>query len=149
MTGTVVFYERPGCLSNARQKALLVARGHHLTVRDLLSEPWIPERLRPFFGERPVTAWFNPSAPRVKSGEVRPGMLDEKAALSLMVAEPLLIRRPLMEICAAPGAAVERACGFEAGPELDSLGVELGPAEDLQSCSNLAADARCPYPGGT
>jgi nitrogenase-associated protein len=140
MTASFVFYEKPGCLSNARQKAPLGARGHRLAVRDLLSEPWTPER--------PVAEWFKPSAPRVKSGEVRPADLDNATALALMVSEPILIRRALMEVCAALGAAVVRTCGFEAGHVLASLGIELGLTEDVQSCANPAGDAHCPYPGG-
>src|SRR5208337_1461044 len=93
----VVFWEKPGCAGNARQKALLAASGHTLDVRNLLSERWEPLQLREFFGTRPVGEWFNRSSPRLKSGEIRPEGLDEEAALALMVADPLLIRRPLME----------------------------------------------------
>jgi nitrogenase-associated protein len=95
---TVLFWEKPGCAGNARQKALLVASGHAVVARDLRAEPWTAERLRPFFGDRPVAAWFNRTSPRVKSGEVRPELLDEAAALALMLADPLLIRRPLMRV---------------------------------------------------
>ncbi len=103
----VTFWEKPGCAGNARQKALLRASGHTLDVRNLLQEPWSAERLRGFFGGRPVSDWFNRSSPRVSSGEVQPGQLDEAAALALMLADPLLIRRPLME------SAGRREAGFE------------------------------------
>jgi nitrogenase-associated protein len=140
----VVFYEKPGCLSNARQKALLQALGHRLTVRDLLAEPWTTERLRGFFGDRPVADWFNYTAPRVKSGEVMPAALDADEALALMVADPILVRRPLLEL---PGL---KACGFESGPVLAALGVALGPGEDYQACSHPRAspgiEASCPEP---
>ena len=69
---TLTFYEKPGCQGNARQKALLRAAGHQLHVRNLLTEPWTPERLRQFFGALPVAQWFNRNAPAVKSGEVNP-----------------------------------------------------------------------------
>jgi nitrogenase-associated protein len=128
----LVFYEKPGCVSNARQKSLLVGIGHYLEVRNLLTEPWTAARLRPFFGTRPVSEWFNPTAPRLRSGEVRPVELSEAQALALMVADPLLIRRPLIE----GGGLCE--CGFEPGPLLEALGVVLAPGEDLQSCSRLA-----------
>ena len=62
----VVFYEKPGCGGNARQKALLRQSGHELDVRDLLSAPWTGETLRSFFGARPVAEWFNGASPRVK-----------------------------------------------------------------------------------
>jgi len=141
MSNTVVFYEKPGCLTNAKQKELLRAFGHRLDVRNLLAEPWSPERLRPFFGERPVPEWFNPTAPRVKSGGVRPQELDEVQALELMVDDPLLIRRPLMETGAG------RCSGFEPRVVLALLGVEPSVAEGLQSCSKPRPDAWCEPPG--
>jgi nitrogenase-associated protein len=94
----VIFYEKPGCGGNARQKALLVSSGHEFDVRNLLAEPWTAERLQPFFGSRPVAEWFNASAPRVKSGEIDPGALSPEAALALMLADPILIRRPLLKV---------------------------------------------------
>ncbi len=131
----VIFWEKPGCAGNARQKALLAASGHTLDVRNLLSEHWTAERLRGFFGARPAAEWFNLSSPRVKSGEVRPGELDEAAALAVMLVDPLLIRRPLMEAggrceagfepervrawigLAEPRVPVTDACPREAGGE--------------------------------
>ena len=79
-------------------------------VRNLLAEPWDAECLRSFFAGRPVTEWFNRSSPRIKSGEVTPEALNGAQALALMLADPLLIRRPLME------ANGRREAGFE--PEL-------------------------------
>jgi len=142
MSGTpVLFYEKPGCVSNDRQKALLQEKGHFLEVRDLLSEPWTPESLRPFFGERPINEWFNPTAPRIKSGELVPTRLDEATALARMVEDPLLIRRPLMDTVAG------FSCGFEPGPVLDYLGVAFEPGQDLQSCSKPGSNQRCEPPG--
>ncbi|HEY0330016.1 MAG TPA: ArsC/Spx/MgsR family protein [Rhodopseudomonas sp.] len=94
----VTFYEKPGCGGNARQKALLIASGHDIEVRNLLQQPWSAATLRPFFGDKPVADWFNASSPRVKSGEVKPAESSAEAALALMVADPLLIRRPLMQV---------------------------------------------------
>jgi nitrogenase-associated protein len=54
--------------------------------------------LRPFFSDLPVAQWFNPSAPKIKSGAVDPSKLDAQTALDMMIVEPLLIRRPLMEV---------------------------------------------------
>ena len=95
---TITFYEKPGCINNTRQKALLTAAGHVLDVHNLLTTAWTPERLRPFFGDLPVVDWFNRTAPQVKSGEVNPDMLDEATALQLMIENPILIRRPLMQV---------------------------------------------------
>jgi nitrogenase-associated protein len=137
---SVLFYEKPGCLSNAKQKALLVSLGHRLTVRNLLAEPWTGERLRPFFGALPVPEWFNSSAPRIKQGEVRPETLDESTALALMLDDPLLIRRPLIESEYGCG------CGFEPSRLLTALGVTLSNDQDLQSCSRSGPDPRCALP---
>ncbi len=140
MTATVVFYEKPGCLTNAKQKEALRALGHRLEVRNLLAEAWTVVSLRRFFGDRPVAEWFNPMAPRVKTGVVRPHELDEARALDLMIADPMLIRRPLLETDAG------MCCGFEPGPALDSLGLYLRPSQDMQSCSRPGPDARCEPP---
>jgi nitrogenase-associated protein len=104
----IVFYEKPGCGGNARQRALLEAAGHTLQRRSLLSEPWRRESLLAFLSPLPVDQWFNRAAPRVKSGEVVPETLDAEAALALLLAEPLLIRRPLMQ---RPDG--QRLVGFE------------------------------------
>jgi nitrogenase-associated protein len=94
----VIFYEKPGCKGGVKQKVLLTAAGHEVVAHSLLAEPWTTERLRSFFGDRPVVEWFNPSAPRIKSGEVVPEKIDAQTALSLMLQDPLLIRRPLIEV---------------------------------------------------
>jgi nitrogenase-associated protein len=81
----VIFYEKPGCINNSKQKALLTAAGHQLEIHNLLTTPWTAATLRPFFGFLPVADWFNPSAPRVKSGEINPQTVDEATALNLMI----------------------------------------------------------------
>ena len=93
----IVFYEKPGCVNNTRQKALLAQAGHEVEARNLLEYPFSAATLRPFFGARPLAEWFNPSAPRLKNGEVQPDRLDETTALQAMLADRLLIRRPLIE----------------------------------------------------
>ena len=51
-----------------------------------------------FFAELPVAEWLNLAAPRVKSGEIVPDSLDVEQALAMLLAEPLLIRRPLIQV---------------------------------------------------
>lgn len=94
----VIFYSKPGCKGGTRQKVLLTAAGHEVVAYDLLTEPWTVERLRSFFGDRPVSDWFNPSSPKIKSGEIVPQNLDEQTAVFLMLRDPLLIRRPLIQV---------------------------------------------------
>jgi len=135
----IIFWEKPGCAGNARQKALLLASGHTLEVRNLLAEPWDATRLRSFFAGRAVSEWFNRSSPRIKSGEVIPEALNESQALALMLAEPLLIRRPLME------ASGRREAGFE--PERVSawIGLKDTPVPVTDKCVRETALARGEY----
>jgi len=135
---TVTFYEKPGCGTNARQKQALAAAGHTLVVKSLLAEPWTAARLRGFFGDAPVAAWFNPAAPHVKSGAVDPAAVGADAAIAMMLAEPLLIRRPLVE---ADGL---RCAGFDREPVLSLLGLPEPGA--LEGCSRPHAHTPCPEP---
>jgi len=138
----LIFYEKPGCVGNAMQRKALLDQGVRFQVRDLLSEPWDARRLRPFFGDKPVSRWFNETAPEVKSGEVAIGRLSEEEALELMVVRPILIRRPLLEY----GGLTQS--GFEAGPVLTALGVTLEEGEALQSCPmrDSEEDSSCETP---
>ena len=116
----VIFHGKPGCQGNARQVQVLRASGHDVVVRDLLAEPWTEDRLRSYFGDRPAAEWFNRSAVRVKNGEIVPERLDEAEAMALLLADPLLIRRPLIE------AAGQRHAGWE--PERIAAWIGLGEA---------------------
>jgi nitrogenase-associated protein len=125
----VHLYEKPGCLGNKRQREILLDAGHIVFVHDLLRQPWSeqPDKLRSFFGNLPVADWFNRNAPAIKNGEVQPETLDEARAIALMVADPLLIRRPLLEVDG------RRRAGFDAGEVEAWLEVDVGET-DLESC---------------
>lgn len=138
---TVIFYEKPGCGNNTKQKVWLAASGHTVLAKNLLTEKWTAERLRPFFGELPVAQWFNPAAPRVKSGEVDPTAYDAQTALDLMLAEPLLIRRPLMEV------EGELRVGFDADAVRAWIGLNNAkPQGDIEACPKNHQANPCPTP---
>jgi nitrogenase-associated protein len=125
----VIFYEKPGCINNAKQKALLWAAGHEVIAYNLLKTPWTVATLRPFFCDRAVSEWFNRTAPRIKSGEVVPEQLSSETALALMIQDPLLIRRPLIQV------GDEYQSGFDR-TKLDAW-IGLAPPslfEDLETC---------------
>lgn len=126
----IIFWEKPGCKGNTRQKEILIASGHTLDVRNLLTEAWTTKTLARFFGQRPVAEWFNPTNPRVKAGEVVPDQLDAVTALTLMVAEPLLIVRPLMQ---SEGA---RLAGFDVQQVHNWIGLNLASVgeRDPKNC---------------
>lgn len=120
----VIFYGKPGCGGNERQLELLRAAGHEVEVRDLLTHPWTVEALLPFLAGAPVPEWFNRTAPRVKSGEVAPERLQAAEALALLLAEPGLIRRPLLQV------GSRREVGFLAAVVGEWIGLEpLEPAD--------------------
>lgn len=125
----VLFYEKPGCINNTRQKVLLAAAGHTVQARSLLTEPWTSDRLRAFFGQLPVAQWFNLSSPRIREGEVDYEHLSDGEALRLMLADPLLIRRPLMEVDGV------RRVGFDPAAVENWIGLkQAASGQDLERC---------------
>ena len=144
----IIFYEKPGCGGNARQRNALQIAGHTLERRDLLRAPWTRAALLQFLAPLPVTDWFNRAAPRVKSGAVQPTMLDADQALTLLLAEPLLIRRPLMQ------RADDQTChvGFDTEAVNAWVGLGTNPASSaltatahsLEGCAS--ATERCAEP---
>lgn len=107
MKKLVVFYEKPFCAANAKQKEILRQSGCTLIERNLLEHGLDAEALRSFMGDKTVGEWFNPAAPAIKNGEIFPETLDETSAMELLMSNPILIRRPLMVI------GSEKLCGFD------------------------------------
>lgn len=142
----VFFYTKIGCMTSTKQIDLLRQSGHEVEVRDLLAHPWQPEELLSYFGDMPVKLWFNPNAPRVKSGEIVPACYNSSAALKMMLDDHLLIRRPLME------TGGDRMCGFDPAKVHAWLGLAgsdeaISNSADYQTCSQptLSSDtAVCP-----
>jgi nitrogenase-associated protein len=133
----VVFYEKPGCINNTRQKKLLFRAGHRVIERNLLQHEWTTLELRRYFGSLPVSQWFNRSAPAIKDGQVNPEQMDEQLALKLMLADPLLIRRPLMQVdneymVGFDSDAVHQWIGLPIDAEEKPEGKKVQP--DLESC---------------
>ena len=90
------FYEKPGCINNTKQKLLLSEKGYNLHVHNIFTEKWTKERLIVFFAGLPVSQWFNYSAPRIKSGEINPQSMNIDEALTEMISDNYLIKRPLL-----------------------------------------------------
>lgn len=135
---TVIFYEKPDCANNRRQKKLLTEAGHTVIAKSILEQPWTLETLRPFFGDLAVRDWFNYGAPAIKYAEIEPEKLDENQALALMLATPLLIRRPLMQV------GDEYRAGFDTEKVAAWLGLTaLKTAADLETCPRSATKGEC------
>ena len=131
----VIFYEKPGCINNTKQKMMLLEAGHNLKIFSLLTYHWNKEELRSFFEGLPLPQWFNPTAPAIKKGEIKPDELTEDSALNAMLKDPLLIRRPLIE---ANGI---RICGFD-NPLVEELTNHTDVSHVL-SCPNAAKQQNC------
>ena len=135
---TITFYEKLRCINNTRQKKLLATAGHQVVAKNLLTEAWQPERLRSFFGELAVRDWFNYSAPAIKHGEIEPDKLTDHEALALMLENPLLIRRPLMQV----GDSL--MAGFDQQAVDNWIGLQkIEAASDLESCPRTLAQPSC------
>lgn len=138
----LVFFEKPGCGGNARQRALLEAAGHTLERRNLLTAHWTRERLLDYLAPLPVAQWFNRAAPRIKSGELVPEQLGTEAALQALLAEPLLIRRPLMlredgaRLVGFETAEVERFVGL--GAPATAAPASMEGCAAVRSCTSGA-----------
>ena len=133
----VIFYEKPGCINNTRQKKLLQDAGHRVEAKNLLTEPWTAAKLLAFFNNLPVNAWFNQSAPTVKSGEVNPDMLTAEQAIHYMLADPLLIRRPLMEV------GDDKVVGFENEQVNTLFDIKTDRNKNLEVCTKDHSQLPC------
>lgn len=141
------FFEKPGCVGNARQKAILLTAGHQLDIENILEYPFTREELRSFFGELETKDWFNLSAPRIKSGEFDTLSISDSQAIKEMLADRLLIRRPLLQF------ETTRLAGFSID-QLESLGVRCSPGprmqildkNDLETCPGEKTGIKCSEP---
>ena len=139
----IVFYEKPGCIGNRRQKQILQDAGADLDVRNLLTQHWNAEQLKSFFGDMAVADWFNRSAPSIKAGVIDPDGLSAGDALAAMMADPLLIRRPLIEM------GDVRCCGFSwpALAERLQLNTTASVPATIETCPRDQADTSACHAG--
>lgn len=94
----IVFYEKPGCTNGEKQKAILLAAGHNLLCIDILSYSWTRGKLLDFVEGKQPEEMMNHMAPAIKKGEIVPAHLSFAEAVEMMVAHPILIKRPLVEV---------------------------------------------------
>lgn len=80
-------------------------------------------------GKKPE-AMMNYTAPAVKNGEIIPERLSFKEAVELMVADPILIKRPLVEV---DGMKIQGVTDRRLTPYLGSW----DGSEDVVTCPNL------------
>jgi len=124
----VIFYEKPGCSTNKKQKKNLKQEGCFVIERNLLQHGMSAAELRSFFDDMEVKEWFNPNAPKIKTGEIDLSTMSKESALNLFFMDPILIKRPLMII------NNKRICGFDQDYIESLLGISL-KEKDSHVCS--------------
>lgn len=117
---------------------MLLQAGHTIIAKSLLTEDWSANsmQLRDFFCDKPVSEWFNRNAPAIKEGVIDPDNMNADQAICLMQADPLLIRRPLMQI------GTEKIAGFDHHVIAQWLGhLNNVGHDDFETCSNTSQQA--------
>jgi nitrogenase-associated protein len=130
----IIFYEKPGCKTNAKQKQSFREAGCKVIARDILEHGMTDMELHEFFKNMPVTKWFNPTAPQIKKGEINPVHLDKETALKMLMDNPILIRRPLMVIKG------KKLCGFNKWfiEKLLNIKMGLNPSMKCETYANAS-----------
>lgn len=126
----LVFYEKTGCGGNARQKKLLEEQGITFEVRSMLDTKWSKESLEPFFKGLEKEEIINPFAPKIKNNEIDISKLSKNEVIDMMIAEPILIKRPLIEI------GNTKICGFDMEKINSILKTNLDADKTISTCQS-------------
>ena len=125
----IVFYEKPGCTGNARQKRLLKQCGYELDVRDMLSTLWSIEKLQSFFYALEKEDIVNKFSPDIKNNLLNIDEMTKDDLILKMIEKPLLIKRPLMIF------GDYKLCGFNTKRLSKLLNVDIALLEELSNCT--------------
>lgn len=126
----IQFFEKPGCINGEKQKRILMEAGNTLECINILEHPWSREGLSLFFAMEDPTQIMNYTAPAIKYGEIVPEKLSYERAIMLMIENPILIKRPLIEV---DGTFIQ---GFMDERLTPYLGAWTGE-DDVVTCPNL------------
>jgi arsenate reductase (glutaredoxin) len=126
----IQFFEKPGCINGEKQKNILIEAGNVLECLNILEHPWSREELVPFFAAKEPASIMNQTAPAIKKGEIVPANLQYDEAVSLMIQNPILIKRPLIRV---DGLSIQGFMDERLTPYLGSWNGQ----EDVVTCPNL------------
>ncbi|WP_455756284.1 ArsC/Spx/MgsR family protein [Sulfurimonas sp.] len=127
---TIVFYEKPGCAGNTRQKKLLKQCGYELDVKDMLTTQWSIDELQSFFYGLGISEIVNSSAPDIKNNLLNLNNITKDDLIKMMIDKPLLIKRPLMIF------KEHKLCGFDTSRLSEILNVEISLLKDISTCQS-------------
>jgi arsenate reductase (glutaredoxin) len=94
----IQFFEKPGCINGEKQKRILIDAGNVVECVNILEYSWNREELAHFFAVNEPSLIMNLTAPAIKKGEIIPAKLQYDEAVSLMIENPILIKRPLIRV---------------------------------------------------
>lgn len=123
-----LFFEKSDCGGNARQKELLKKHNITFEVRDLLNTKWSYEDLVGYFDGLEVADMFNSFAPQVRDKEIDITKLSKDEAINLMIKNPILIKRPLMQINGT------KICGFDIDKINQLLNLNIQTDKKINNC---------------
>ncbi|QDF29290.1 ArsC/Spx/MgsR family protein [Halarcobacter anaerophilus] len=127
---SVTFYEKPGCAGNKKQKEVLSANGVDFEVKSMLSTNWDIKTLNSFFQDLSKEQIVNQFAPKIKSGEINIKKLTKEQLVELMIKEPLLIKRPLIQVNDI------KICGFDIPKLNKALNLEIDTKKEIGTCQS-------------
>lgn len=124
------FYEKTGCSGNAKQKELLKSHNISFNVKSLLDTKWTTQTLGEFFKGLEVIDIFNPFAPQIRDKEIDINTLSKDEAIELMIKNPILIKRPLLDINGV------KLCGFDIAEINKLLNTNMNADKKINTCSS-------------
>ena len=124
------FYEKTACSGNAKQKELLKSHNISFSVKSLLDTKWTTQTLGEFFKGLEVIDIFNPFAPQIRDKQIDINTLSKDEAIELMIKNPILIKRPLLDINGV------KLCGFDIEKINELLNTNIDTNKKLNTCSS-------------
>jgi len=126
----IVFYEKPGCLGNKKQKELLKSNGLEFEVKSILDTKWDKKTLELFFVGLEKNDIVNETAPKIKKGEIDLNSITKEQLIYKMINDPILIKRPLIIV------EDSKICGFDMAKLNDVLDLELDTKKQIGTCQS-------------
>jgi len=129
----VVFYEKTGCAGNKRQKELLMKNGISFETKSFLDTVWDYSSLNSFFENLKKEEMINQFAPQIKNELLDIDSLSKEELVELMCENPILIKRPLLEI------GNTKICGFDIEKVNQLLNSDICESVQISTC--LSSDS--------
>ena len=131
----ILFYEKTGCMGNAKQKKLLSDYGIKFKTLSLLDTKWNFESLSDFFNGLTKDEIINPFASSEELEKIDILSISKDDLINYMIKHPILIKRPLISI------GKVKICGFDIPKINSALKLHICEKLTINSCPN--EDNKC------